>query len=449
MAKRGSVQYVCSSCGASSSTWSGKCYSCGEWNTLQEQLTTATLTNAASAGKVLTSQSVKSSIAVDHKRLITGVDEVDNVLGGGFVTGSVNLIAGQPGIGKSTLLLQIAYELAKKLKVLYVSGEESSHQIGLRAKRLRTTSDKLQLATSTSADDIAATIASSQYDLVVVDSIQTISCSAISSAAGNVSQITNSTQLLTAAAKQTNTALILVGHVTKEGSIAGPKVLEHVVDVVLQLEGDRYGGFKVLRAVKNRYGSTNEAGIFEMKDEGLKPVDNPSAALLAERQISDGSVVLATMEGTRPLLVEVQALVNKTSYGYPKRAASGIDLNRVNLLIAMLERRTKLSLSDQDIYINIVGGIKLTEPAADLAVIMAIASASRGLQLKKNAVVFGEVGLSGEVRHVPFVEKRIAEAKKLGFEGAIGPVLKTGKIPANYFGMSDVRSALNSFLEGK
>jgi DNA repair protein RadA/Sms len=449
MAKKGSVQYICSNCGSSSPTWSGKCYSCGEWNTLQEQLTTATLTNVASAGTKLKSQSVKSSLAIDHKRLTTSVSEVDTVLGGGFVAGSVNLIAGQPGIGKSTLLLQLAYELAKKQPVLYVSGEESAHQIGLRAKRLGTASDKLQLATSTSADDIAATIASGQYKLVVVDSIQTISCAAISSAAGNVSQITNSTQLLTAASKQTDTALILVGHVTKEGSIAGPKVLEHVVDVVLQLEGDRYGGFKVLRAIKNRYGSTNEAGIFEMKDEGLKPVENPSAALLAERQISDGSVVLATMEGTRPLLVEVQALVNRTSYGYPKRAASGIDLNRVNLLIAMLERRTKLNLADQDIYVNIVGGIRLTEPAADLAVIMAIASAAKGMQLKKNAVVFGEVGLSGEVRHVPFIEKRIAEAKKLGFDGAIGPVVKSGKKPTNYFGMTDVRNALNSFLEGK
>lgn len=448
MAKKGSVQYVCSNCGAASSTWSGKCYACGEWNTLTEQLTASTIAGAKTSGKVLDAQNVRASLATDHKRLLTGIDEVDTVLGGGFVAGSVNLIAGQPGIGKSTLLLQLAYELSKQHSVLYVSGEESAHQIGLRAKRLGSASDTLQLATSTSADDIAATIASSKHRLVIVDSIQTIACEAISSAAGNVSQITNSTQLLTVAAKQTGTSLVLVGHVTKEGSIAGPKVLEHVVDVVLQLEGDRYGGFKLLRAVKNRYGSTNEAGIFEMKDDGLKPVENPSAALLAERQVSDGSVVLATMEGTRPILVEVQALVNRTSYGYPKRAASGIDLNRVNLLIAMLEKRTKLNLADQDIYINIVGGIKITEPAADLAIIMAIASASKGLQLKKNAVVFGEVGLSGEVRHVPHADKRIAEAKKLGFDGAIGPVMK-GKQPANYFGMTDVRTALNTFLEGK
>jgi DNA repair protein RadA/Sms len=446
MAKKESVEYVCSNCGAVSNTWSGKCYSCGEWNTLQEQLTVAAVTGHA-AGRVLKTQSVKASTSAETTRLISGISEVDTVLGGGIVHGSVNLIAGQPGIGKSTLLLQLAYALAGKVPVLYVSGEESAHQIGLRAERLGAQHPKLQLATSTSADDIASTIASNQYRLVIVDSIQTVACDGISSAAGTVSQITNSTQLVTAAAKQTGTAVVLVGHVTKEGSIAGPKVLEHVVDVVLNLEGDRYGGFKVLRAIKNRYGSTNEAGIFEMTDQGLKPVENPSAALLAERQVSDGSIVLATIEGTRPLLVEVQALVNRTSYGYPKRAASGFDLNRLNLLVAMLERRTKLNLADHDIYVNIVGGIKITEPAADLAVCMAIASASKGMQLKKNAVVFGEVGLSGEIRHVPYVEKRIAEAKKLGFDGAVGPVIRSGKKPASYFGMADVRAALNSFLE--
>jgi DNA repair protein RadA/Sms len=447
VAKKDSIQYVCSNCGATSSTWSGKCYSCGEWNTLEETLTAGAVVAAQAKGRKLKAQTITASLATDMPRLKTGMEEVDTVLGGGVVAGSVNLIAGQPGIGKSTLLLQLAHTLAKNYKVLYVSGEESAHQIGLRAERLGASTNKLQLATSTVADDIASTIASGDYELVIVDSIQTISCSAVASAAGSVSQITNSTHMLTAAAKTTNTALILVGHVTKEGSIAGPKVLEHVVDVVLQLEGDRYGGFKLLRAIKNRYGSTNEAGIFEMVDTGLQPVENPSAALLAERQISDGSIVLATLEGTRPLLVEVQALVNKTSYGYPKRAASGIDLNRVNLLIAMLERRTKLNLTDQDIYINIVGGIKLTEPAADLAICMAIASASKGMQLKDSAVVFGEVGLSGEIRHVPYADKRIAEAKKLGFDTAIGPVQKGGKKITGYQGMKDIRTALNTFLE--
>lgn len=446
MSKKGAKKYVCSNCGAASAAWSGKCYSCGEWGTLQEQLV-VTSASVKSGGQVLAPQTVSKSLAKNHSRLATGMSEVDAVLGGGVVAGSVSLIAGQPGIGKSTLLLQIAHELGKAESILYVSAEESAHQIGIRAKRLGASSKHLQLATSTSADDIAATIATGDYRAVVVDSVQTIACAAISSAAGSVSQITNSTQLLTAAAKQANTAILLVGHVTKEGSIAGPKVLEHVVDVVLQLEGDRYGGFKVLRAVKNRYGSTNEAGIFEMVDEGLRPVANPSAALLAERQVSDGSVVLATLEGTRPLLVEVQALVNRTSYGYPKRAASGIDLNRVNLLVAMLEKRTKLNLADQDIYINIVGGIKLTEPAADLAIVMAIASAAKGLQLKANAVVFGELGLSGEIRHVPFLDKRVTEAKKLGFDTAIGPVIQSGKKSSGYVGVRDVRTALNSFLE--
>lgn len=445
MGRRESIAYVCQNCGAESTSWAGKCYACGEWNTLEEQLA-ATSGGPPVSGHSLKTQSVKSSLAKDHKRLNTGIDDVDTVLGGGFVAGSVNLIAGQPGIGKSTLLIQLAHAIGSKESVLYVSAEESAHQVGLRAKRLGIGSEKLQLATSTVTDDIAATISSGGYRLVIVDSVQAIACQAINSAAGNVSQITNSTALLTAAAKQSGTALVLVGHVTKEGSIAGPKVLEHVVDVVLQLEGDRYGGFKVLRAIKNRYGSTNEAGIFEMADKGLQPVANPSAALLAERQASDGSIVLATLEGTRPLLVEVQALVNRTNYGYPKRAASGIDLNRVNLLIAMLEKRTKLNLADQDIYINIVGGIRITEPAADLAIVMAIASAAKGMQLKENAVVFGEVGLSGEIRHVPFLDKRIAEAKKLGFDTTLGPVIKKGKKPANYHGVADVRSALNTFL---
>jgi DNA repair protein RadA/Sms len=430
-----------------SSSWAGRCSQCGEWNTIIEEAPIVVTGNQVSAGKKLTSAAVDTVVAHDAPRLTSGSNEVDSVFGGGIVAGSVNLIAGQPGIGKSTLLLQLAYAVAGKVPVLYVSGEESAHQVGLRAERLGTLRPELKLATSTSADDTAATIASGEFKLVIVDSIQTMTAAAVSSAAGTVSQITNSTQLLTLAAKQSNTAIILVGHVTKEGSIAGPKVLEHVVDVVLQLEGDRYGGFKILRAIKNRFGSTNESGIFEMVEAGLQPVENPSAALLAERQITDGSVVLATIEGTRPLLVEVQALVNKTSYGYPKRAASGVDLNRLNLLVAMLERRTKLNLSEQDIYVNIVGGMKITEPAADLAICMAIASAAKGMQLKKNAAVFGEIGLSGEIRHVPQIEKRVAEAKKLGFETAIGPKQVTGKKIAFLHGVTTIREALNTFLE--
>jgi DNA repair protein RadA/Sms len=447
MPKRQISRYVCTNCGAVATSWSGRCPQCGEWNTLEEQLTNQALQHSLQTGTVLQPQSVKALLGSDQARLHSNIPDVDAVFGGGIVAGSVSLIAGQPGIGKSTLLLQIAYAVASSEAVLYISGEESLHQIGLRAKRIGIAHPGLQLATSDSAEDIAATITSGAYKLVIVDSIQTIKTAAIASAPGSITQITNSTQLLTLAAKQTETALIIVGHVTKEGSIAGPKVLEHVVDVVLQLEGDRYSGFKILRSIKNRFGSTNEAGIFEMVEQGLQAVDNPSAALLAERKISDGSVVLATLEGTRPLLVEVQALVNQTSYGYPKRAASGFDLNRLNLLVAMLERRTKLKLHDLDIYINIVGGIHIHEPAADLAICMAIGSATKGLQLKRNAVVFGEVGLSGEVRHVLHAEKRLDEARKLGFSGAIGPSQKTAKKLPGLYPVSDVRSALNAYLE--
>jgi DNA repair protein RadA/Sms len=447
MAKQ-QIRYVCTNCGALALSWAGKCQQCGAWNTLQEEaVLESSLGQAAAQGRTLSGEAVGTLAQRDQARLVSGLTDVDAVLGGGLVSGSVTLIAGQPGIGKSTLLLQLAHAVGLKHSVLYVSGEESGHQVGLRAERLGVSAKKLQLVTSTSADDVATTILTKEFDLVVVDSIQTMSMGAVSAAAGSVSQITNSTQLILQAAKQSATAVVLVGHVTKEGAIAGPKVLEHVVDVVLQLEGDRYGGFKVLRATKNRFGPTSEAGIFEMEENGLRPVENPSAALLAERQVSDGSVVLATLEGTRPLLVEVQALVNRTSYGYPKRAASGIDLNRVNLLVAMLERRTKLNLADQDIYVNIVGGIRITEPAADLAVCMAIGSAAKGLQLKANAVVFGEVGLSGEVRHVPLMEKRVAEAKKLGFEAAIGPLQRSGKKLSLLRGVPDIRTALNQFLE--
>ncbi len=447
------VAYVCRECGANHTGWSGKCSVCGAWNSLEEQIdlrSSHAAKAAVSSGRTLKPIKLDMTSAKSVKRIAVGMPEVDEVLGGGIVPGSVVLLAGQPGIGKSTLLLQLAHSVSANASVLYVSGEESAEQVGMRGSRLGTHRNDLQLATSTSANDIAATVASGQYQLVVVDSIQTIAAEEISGVPGSVSQVTNCTQLLTVAAKQANVALLLVGHVTKEGGIAGPKVLEHAVDVVLQLEGDRYGGFRILRGVKNRFGSTNEAAIFEMAETGLRIVDNPSAALLSERQVSDGSVVLATLEGTRPLLVEVQALVNPTSYGYPKRAASGFDLNRLNLLVAMLERRTKLKLADKDIYINIVGGMKIVEPAADLAVVMAIASAAKGMKLKSDAVVFGELGLSGEVRHVSWADKRLAEASKLGFEAAIGPKpVGVAAIPPQLHVVPDVRTALNTFLTTK
>jgi len=355
-------------------------------------------------------------------------------------------LAGQPGIGKSTLLLQISAYIARHESVLYASGEESAGQVKLRAERLGAEkSEQLSFVSSTSADDIAATIRSGGYKLVIIDSIQTLALDEITSAPGTVSQITNSSNVIIRAAKQSGAAVILVGHVTKEGSIAGPKVLEHLVDVVLQFEGDRYGGFKIVRAIKNRFGATSEAAIFEMYEQGLRLVENPSAALLAERQNADGSVVLATIEGTRPLLVEIQALVNPTSFGYPKRTASGFDLNRLNLLIAVLERRTKLNLSDKDIYINVVGGLRLNDQAADLAICMAIASAAAARRIDDGIVVFGEVGLGGEIRSVQSADRRVTEAKKLGFTQAIAP---KGATKSSFIkGVNDLRTALIDYLQ--
>ena len=444
--------FVCQNCGASYPKWTGKCENCGEWNTLVEQIVetkgASAVARSHSRGKILKPQSMYSIAAEDSvKRLPTGISDLDAVLGGGILPAGVMLLAGQPGIGKSTLLMQVAAHVAEQSSVLYVSGEESASQVKLRATRLGATSgDDLQFVASTSADDIAATIRSGQYKLVIIDSIQTLSLEEIASAPGTVSQITNSSNVIIRAAKASGAAVILVGHVTKEGSIAGPKVLEHLVDVVLQFEGDRYGGFKVVRAAKNRYGSTNEAAIFEMNDKGLRVVENPSAALLAERQNADGSVVLATLEGNRPILVEIQALVNSTNFGYPKRTASGFDLNRLNLLIAVLEKRTKLNLSDKDIYVNVVGGLKLADRAADLAVAMAIASAAAGRKLDDGLVVFGEVGLGGEIRSAQGADKRLNEAKKLGFTQAIAPAT-SGKKNSFVKGVKDLRQALIGYLK--
>lgn len=450
MAKSKTI-FICQNCGASYPKWVGKCDNCGEWNTLVEQEAVSAgksaVAKSASSGKILSVQTMRSiSSGENSKRLLTGFTDLDDVLGGGILLGGVLLLAGQPGIGKSTLLLQVTANIAKSNEVLYVSGEESASQVKLRAERLGAEkSEQLSFASSTSADDIAATIRSGHYKLVVIDSIQTLSLDEITSAPGTVSQITNSSNVVIRAAKQSGAAVILVGHVTKEGSIAGPKVLEHLVDVVLQFEGDRYGGFKILRAVKNRFGSTSEAAIFEMYEQGLRVVENPSAALLAERQNADGSVVLATIEGTRPLLVEIQALVNPTSFGYPKRTASGFDLNRLNLLIAVLERRTKLNLSDKDIFINVVGGLKLNDQAADLAICMAIASAAAARRIDDGVVVFGEVGLGGEIRSARSADRRIAEAKKLGFTQAIAP---RGTVKNSFIkDVGDLRTALIDYLQ--
>lgn len=445
------TKFVCQECGASYPKWSGKCENCGRWNTLVEQVSESSgkdaISKSAKTGRILDVQNLNEIISEKkQERISSGIKDLDTVLGGGILPAGVLLIAGQPGIGKSTLLMQISSFIASSRPVLYVSGEESAEQVALRAQRLGASgSNKLKFASSTSADDISATIREGNFDLVIIDSIQTLAMEEISSAPGTVSQITNSSNLIIRAAKKSGTAVVLVGHITKEGSIAGPKTLEHLVDVVLNFEGDRYGGFKVVRAVKNRYGSTSEAAIFEMVDNGLKIVENPSAALLAERQNTDGSIIMATLEGTRPILVEIQALVTTSNFGYPKRAASGFDINRLNLLIAVLQRRTKLDLSDKDVHINVVGGLKLDDRAADLAVAMAIASAAAKRKLSDGVVVFGEVGLGGEIRTVSQAERRIAEAKKLGFTNALAP--KNSSKDSFVTAVRDLCEALIKYLQ--
>lgn len=446
-------RYVCQNCGASFVKWAGRCENCGEWNTLVEQAgvveteAKTALARGKVSGKALEAVSINTIEPSDAgSRLATSFPDLDAVLGGGILLGSVNLLAGQPGIGKSTLLMQICAAVASNHSVLYVSGEESAGQVKLRAVRLGASSDTLHFASSTSGNDIAKTVETGKYELVIVDSIQTLSMAEISSAPGTVSQVSNCGNLIIQAAKGSNTAVVIVGHVTKDGTLAGPKILEHLVDVVLNFEGDRYGGFKTVRAVKNRFGSTNEVAIFEMAEKGLVEVKNPSEALLSERQNTDGSIIMATIEGTRPLLVEIQALVNPTNFGYPKRTASGFDLNRLNLLVAVLEKRTKLKLQDKDIFINVVGGMRLNDSAADLAVCMAIASAAAGRKLDDDMVVFGEVGLGGEIRSVTAPDRRIAEARKLGFTGAIAPATIKDKF---VLPVRDLRSALVKYMNNK
>ena len=447
------TSFVCQNCGAVFPKWAGKCSNCDQWNTLVEQVMEpeaelkSALKKATVSGKTLAYKNIQTIEPSDIKeRLRTDFEDLNTVLGGGILVGSVNLLAGQPGIGKSTILMQICATISKTKNVLYVSGEESAGQVKMRAKRLGAESDKLNFASSTSANDIAKTIETGLFDLVIIDSIQTLAVNEISSAPGTVSQVTNCGNLIIRAAKSTDTAVIIVGHVTKEGTLAGPKVLEHLVDVVINFEGDRYGGFKTMRAIKNRFGSTNEVAIFEMDEKGLNEVKNPSAALLAERQNTDGSIILATLEGTRPILVEIQALVTPSNFGYPKRTASGFDINRLNLLIAVIERRTKLTLNDKDVFVNVVGGMKLSDSAADLAVCLAIASAAAGRKLGEEYVVFGEVGLGGEIRSAFRPDQRIAEAKKLGFKHAIAPATIKDKfvIPAK-----DLRDILIKYVNQK
>ena len=457
MAKGKKTVFFCQNCGHEESKWLGQCPACKEWNTFVEEKVTVSRgsTSAASeAGKERVSKVVTlSSVSVEEdERIRTGIAELDRVLGGGIVQGSLVLVGGDPGIGKSTLLLQVCQRLSDAGKnVLYISGEESGKQIKLRANRMGTFSEHLYLLCETNLELIRQTIERQKPDMVVIDSIQTMYNEEVSSAPGSVSQVRESTNILMQLAKGMNISIFIVGHVTKEGTVAGPRVLEHMVDTVLYFEGDRHASYRILRGVKNRFGSTNEIGVFEMRKEGLVEVENPSEFMLSGRpEHASGSVVACAMEGTRPILMEIQALVCRSNFGMPRRTAAGLDYNRVNLLMAVLEKRAGLPLSNYDDYVNIAGGIRMNEPAADLGIVMAIASSYKNRPVPEDAIVFGEVGLSGEVRAVTMPEQRVAEARKLGFKTCIIPEVSLkalqgvpGKPGINIMGVKSVNQVIS------
>ena len=425
MAKGKTTVYFCQECGFESSKWMGQCPGCKEWNTFVEETVDK---KTAGKGKQSIAREAKvmplSEIEMTkEERVLTEYKELDRVLGGGIVPGSMILVGGDPGIGKSTLLLQVCRNLSeKKVSVLYISGEESLQQIKIRAERIGTFGDDLRLLCETNLDTIQDVIAKEKPQVVIIDSIQTMYREDVSSAPGSVSQVRESTGVLMQIAKGMNITIFIVGHVTKEGVVAGPRVLEHMVDTVLYFEGDRHAAYRILLGVKNRFGSTNEIGVFEMREEGLCEVENPSEFMLSGRpEGASGSVVACSMEGTRPILLEVQALVCKSNFGIPRRTAAGTDFNRVNLLMAVLEKRLGIKMGECDAYINIAGGIKMNEPAIDLGIVLALLSSYKEKPISEKTICFGEVGLSGEVRAVNMAEQRVLEAKKLGFETCILP----------------------------
>ena len=428
MAKAKKSVFFCQNCGHEESKWLGQCPACKEWNTFVEEKITVSASGksgAARSGKETDINIVPlMNVSTDEdERIQTQIQELDRVLGGGIVEGSLVLVGGDPGIGKSTLLLQVCQKLSSiNKKVLYISGEESLKQIKLRANRMGEFSGNLFLLCETNLEMIRTAIEKQKPDMVVIDSIQTMYSEEVTSAPGSVSQVRESTNVFMQLAKGMNIAVFIVGHVTKEGTVAGPRVLEHMVDTVLYFEGDRHASYRILRSVKNRFGSTNEIGVFEMRKEVLIEVENPSEFMLSGKpENASGSVVACAMEGTRPMLMEIQALVCRSNFGMPRRTAAGIDYNRVNLLMAVLEKRVGLPLSNYDAYVNIAGGIRMNEPAIDLGVIMAVASSYKNKPVAEDMIVFGEVGLSGEVRAVTMPEQRVAEARKLGFKTCVLP----------------------------
>lgn len=417
-------KFVCQECGYESAKWSGKCSSCNSWNSFVEEVYDSKIKNTPKS--MITDASAERLIDIsvgEEDRVKTGLEELDRVLGGGIVRGSMTLIGGDPGIGKSTLSVQIANNISHEdVNVLYVSGEESSKQIKMRSDRLSIKSDKLYILPETNMDIIEAIVEKISPEVIIIDSIQTMFDPSVESAPGSVSQVRGITTRLMRLSKSREMATLIVGHVTKDGSIAGPRVLEHMVDVVLYFEGERHNTYRLLRGVKNRFGSTNEIGMFEMRDVGLVEVKNPSEMLLSGRpEHTAGTVVVPSVEGTRPMLIEVQALVSNTLFGMPRRVATGIDYNRVVLMIAVLEKKVGMHLQNSDAYINIVGGIQIKEPAIDLGIVCAIASSFKDVPIDSKTIVLGEVGLTGELRTVSFIEKRIKEAAKLGFTKAVIP----------------------------
>ena len=415
--------FVCSSCGYESAKWLGKCPACNEWNSFYEEKIIKENKNSAEKGKKnATPKMLKEVEGKEKVRTSTGIGELDRVLGGGLVRGSLVLLGGEPGIGKSTLILQLCNKMSGEGKVLYVSGEESAEQIKIRADRLNINNEDIMFLGETDIDLIQENILQMCPKLVIIDSIQTMYSEEISAAAGSVSQVREITSQIMRVCKSRNITTIIIGHVTKDGNIAGPRVLEHMVDTVLYLEGERYFSYRILRGVKNRFGSTNEIGMFEMQNEGMVEISNPSTILISDRVDNPpGSVIVASMEGTRPLLIELQALTTPSVYGLPRRAANGVDYNRLTMLIAVLEKKARVPLGAQDIYLNVVSGIRLVEPAVDLGTILVIASSFSNKSIPKDSIVIGEVGLTGEVRSVNFVEKRIKEAEKMGFKKCIIP----------------------------
>ena len=419
--------YTCNQCGYESSKWNGKCPSCGAWNSFEEELAESPVTGSRTSlqGGADLSDSILELEEIgtgSEIRYDTGTGELNRVLGGGLVKGSLVLLGGEPGIGKSTLLLQICQYLGEEHSVLYISGEESARQIKLRAERLGVDTENLYILTATDAESVAETIASSAPDIAIIDSIQTMTINRITSAAGSLTQVRECTNLFMHTAKSLEIPVIIVGHVNKDGAIAGPKVMEHIVDAVLYFEGERHQSYRLLRAVKNRFGSTNEIGVFEMIDKGLREVANPSQMLLEGRPIGvSGTCVACVIEGSRPVLAEVQALASKTSYSAPRRMATGFDFNRLNILIAVLEKRLGIYMGSLDVYLNIVGGFRLDEPASDLPVAMALYSGIMDKPVPEDVVSFGEIGLGGEIRSVPHIMQRINEAERMGFAKCIVP----------------------------